>query len=148
MKRYDVYGKELNDHDPDSEWFWIRKSDADALAAENARLREAMTKAADTLADAARTFSLFGKNVAASAMLIAEEHTRAALQPNATRSTNQPEPCAVPTIEPSNEGSGRTGLAAVNQKCPRCGFVTANVFDCPTCKDPMTPFGQRPEKPA
>ena len=21
-----------------------------------------------------------------------------------------------------------------NTRCPRCGFVTANVFDCPTCK--------------
>lgn len=30
---------------------------------------------------------------------------------------------------------------APNQKCPRCGFVTQNVFDCPTCKNPDAPFG-------
>lgn len=35
-------------------------------------------------------------------------------------------------------------MPSTNQKCPRCGFVTANVFDCPTCKNPMAPFGEQP----
>jgi hypothetical protein len=27
----------------------------------------------------------------------------------------------------------RHDLPGTNTRCPRCGFVTANVFDCPTC---------------
>lgn len=36
--------------------------------------------------------------------------------------------------------AGETSVSP-NQKCPRCGFVTMNVFDCPTCKNPGTPYG-------
>lgn len=33
-------------------------------------------------------------------------------------------------------------VVSVNQKCPRCGYVTANVFDCPVCKNPSAPLGK------
>ena len=49
------------------------------------RYREALEKAADTFADAARAFRLFQKFDAARAMSVAEEATRAALaQPQET----------------------------------------------------------------
>lgn len=44
-----------------------------------ARLEKALGLSADTLADASRTFKLFGKETAALAMTIAEQHSRAAL---------------------------------------------------------------------
>lgn len=31
VRRYDLYGKELNAGDPDSEWFWVRKPDYDEI---------------------------------------------------------------------------------------------------------------------
>jgi hypothetical protein len=38
----------------------------------------------------------------------------------------------------------------INQKCPRCGFITSNIFNCPVCKNPDILFrehGVSPEPP-
>lgn len=48
---------------------------------------------------------------------------------------------------PALDASGREVLPPViNQRCPKCGFVTADVFNCPTCKNPEAPYSSETKR--
>jgi hypothetical protein len=45
-KRYDSYGRMMEDAEPDMLWYWVRRPDHETLRAENAALRELLEECA------------------------------------------------------------------------------------------------------